>query len=272
MIQADCHVHSEFSSDSQAPVTDIIECAIKKGMHYFYLTDHHDIDFPINAAEGLDFQLDTPAYLQRLAKLKLQYRDQITVRTGVELGLMNTITDKLNAYTEAYPFDFIIGSSHLVRGIDPYYPSYYEGRTQTEAYREYFESIYENVQVFQNYDVYGHLDYVVRYGPTKNQGWNFQDYADVFEAILRTLIEQGKGIEINTAGLYKGLGYPHPHRDILNMYHDLGGEIITVGSDAHKPEYLGYGFDIARDLLESCGFRYYTLFHNRTPEFLPINR
>ncbi len=268
---ADCHVHSEFSSDSQAPVTAMLAQAISKGMKYFYLTDHHDIDFPIDAAGGLDFQLNTPRYLDRLQELSMEYSDQITIQKGVELGLMSHITDKLNAYISQYDFDFVIGSSHLVRGIDPYYPEYYEGRTQTEAYREYFESIYENALAYQNYDVYGHLDYVVRYGPTKNQDWNFHDYKDIFEAILRTLIEQGKGIEINTAGLYKGLGYPHPHRDILTLYRELGGEIITVGSDAHTPEHFGYGFDVAKALLLSCGFRYYTLFHHRKPEFYVLD-
>lgn len=270
MILADSHVHSEFSSDSTTPVTDVIEKAIQTGMSYFYLTDHHDIDFPIEAAGGLDFQLNTPLYLSKLSELKEHYQNQIEVRTGVELGLMKHIGEKLRAYVTEFNFDFVIGSSHLVRGMDPYYPKYFEGRSQTAAYREYFESIYENIQVFHDYDVYGHLDYVVRYGPSKNIDWNFKDYADLFEVILTTLIEQGKGIEINTAGLYKGLGYPHPHKDILTMYRKLGGEIITIGSDAHTADFLGYGFEQAEQLLLSCGFRYYTLFRNRKPDFLPL--
>lgn len=271
MILADCHVHSEFSSDSNAPVSAVIKQAIQAGMQYFYLTDHHDIDFPADAAGGLTFQLDTPAYLSALSDLKEKYGDQIEVRTGVELGLMKDSIEKLLSYVHEFSFDFIIGSSHLVRGMDPYYPAFFEGRSQKDAYREYFASIYENIQVFQDYDVYGHLDYVVRYGPTRNADWDFTDYADIFEAILTTLIQQGKGIEINTAGLYKGLGYPHPHRDILSMYRRLGGEIITIGSDAHTPEYLGYGFSNAEELLHSCGFSYYTLFKNRKPEFISLN-
>lgn len=270
MIAADCHVHSEFSSDSQTPLKELVTQALQKGMKYFYLTDHHDIDFPIEAAGGLDFQLNTPEYLNALASFKQEYEDQITIRTGVELGLMSHITDKLAAYTSTYPFDFIIGSSHLVRGMDPYYPEYYKGRSQTAAYREYFESIYENIKAFHDYDVYGHLDYVVRYGPTKNADWDFKNYSDIFELILSTLIAEGKGIEINTAGLYKGLGYPHPHKDILTMYRKLGGEIITIGSDAHTADMLGYGFAQAEQLLLSCGFHYYALFQNRKPEFFPI--
>ena len=271
MILADCHLHSEFSSDSEAPVEVMLKQAMDHHMKYFYLTDHHDIDFPPEAAGGLDFQLDTPAYLKRLQELKQAYASQIEVRFGVELGLMSHITDKLNAYTSQFEFDFIIGSSHLVRGIDPYYPEYFEGRSEVAAYREYFESIYENIQVFQDFDVYGHLDYVVRYGPTQNKNWDFKDYQDIFEAILKDLIQHGKGIEINTAGLYKGLGYPHPHQDILTMYKNLGGEIITVGSDAHVPENFAYGFDIVEQLLKKNGFRYYCIYKNRKPEFISLS-
>lgn len=271
MILADCHLHSEYSSDSDTPVTAMLQQAIDHHMRYFYLTDHHDIDFPPEAANGLDFQLDTPAYLNRLRELKQEYSGRIEVRIGVELGLMSHITDQLYAYTSTYPFDFIIGSSHLVRGMDPYYPEYFAGRSEIAAYREYFQSIDENVHAFQDYDVYGHLDYVMRYGPTKNQNWSFADYADIFESLLKKIIEDGKGIEINTAGLYKGLGYPHPHRDILQMYKTLGGEIITVGSDAHVPEYFAYGFDSVEELLTSCGFRYYCIYKDRNPEFIPID-
>ena len=270
MILADCHVHSEFSSDSRAPLSRIIECALTNRMRYFYLTDHHDIDFPIEAANGLDFQLDTPLYLEALDCLRDEYSDRIEIRTGVELGLMSHITDKLTEYTHQFSFDFIIGSSHLVRGMDPYYPAYYEGRSQKEAYLEYFESIYENIRHFLDFDVYGHLDYVVRYGPDKSMIWKFSDYSDIFEAILKELIQHGKGIEINTAGLYKGLGYPHPHKDILNMYREMGGEIITIGSDAHSPEYLAYGFKQAEKLLLECGFEYYCLFKNRKPDFYKL--
>ena len=267
---ADCHVHSEFSSDSETPVTDMLNRAVACGMKYFYLTDHHDIDFPVDAENGMDFQLDTPSYLTRIAELTDQYREQITVRTGVELGLMAHIADKLETYVSDYNFDFIIGSSHLVRGMDPYYPSYYEGRSQTEAYREYFESIYENTKTFQNYDVYGHLDYVVRYGPTKNQNYTYQKHADIIDRILRAIVESGKGIELNTSGFRSGLGQPNPCVDILKRYKELGGEIITVGSDAHKPEHVGADFDKACTILKNCGFQYYTIFEKRTPEFIKL--
>lgn len=270
MITADYHVHSCFSSDSDTCLLSIIETAIKKGLDTICLTDHHDIDFPVNA-EGMDFQLNTPAYLDTLSALRRQYADKIDIRIGVELGLMGHIAKEVREYTASYPFDFIIGSSHLVNKIDPYDAVYFEGRTEIEAYRAYFESILENATITKEYDVYGHLDYVVRYGPTKNQNFRYADYEDIFEAILKQIISDGKGIEINTAGLYKGLGYPHPHMNILKRYKELGGEIITVGSDGHTTGNIAYGFDMAEQYLLEAGFRYYTVFKNRLPEFRKLD-
>ena len=171
------------------------------------------------------------------------------------------------AFAKAHDYDFIIASSHLCHGKDPYYPSFYEGRNQEEAYLEYFESIPENLKAFSNFDVYGHLDYVVRYGPKKDAGYCYEKYSVVFEQILQRLIEMGKGIEINTAALAKGLREPNPCIGVLKRYHKLGGEIITTGSDAHTPEQIAYAFDRAADLLKDCGFRYYTTFAKRSPSF-----
>ena len=98
--------------------------------------------------------------------------------------------------------------------------------------------------------------------------FRFSDYADVFEAILKTIIEHGKGIEINTGSLYKNMTYAHPHPSILKLYKELGGEIITVGSDAHIPKYIGYDFETyARDILTATGFRYYCTFEQMKPVF-----
>ncbi len=269
MITTDYHVHSCYSSDSKTSIKDIIEAAIEKGFDSICITDHHDIDFPIND-EGMDFQLDIASYVSAIADYKEQYKEKIEIRMGIEMGLMSHIAQEVNACVNAYPFDFVIGSSHLVNKVDPYYPEYYEGRTEAQSYTAYFESILENAINIKDYDVYGHLDYVVRYGPTKNKNFKYTDYSDIFEAILKQLISDGKGIEINTAGLYQNLGYPHPHIDILKRYKELGGEIITIGSDAHITERIGYGFDVAAEHLKNAGFQYYTIFKNRKPEFLML--
>ncbi len=273
MIITDMHVHSAFSSDSTEAPEAIIETAIKKGFSYAYFTDHHDMDFPVSKEEpDMDFQLDFESYFQKLLELKEIYSNKIEVRIGVEQGICPPTAPNIAALSNRYPFDFVIGSSHLTSldNGDPYHPSYYEGKTNIEAYREYFMSEVENVKLTDGFDVYGHLDYAVRYCPDKSFVYRFDDYRDIFEVLLKSLIEKGKGIEINTAGIAK-IGFAHPHIEVLKLYKEMGGEIITVGSDAHKKEDIGFGFDVAEDLLKNVGFRYYTVFKERKPEFIKLN-
>lgn len=267
----DYHIHSEFSEDSEADLKDIIEKAVSLGMEKICITDHHDIDFPTDKY-GYNFLLDTERYIDTVKNYREIYKNKIDIRLGVELGLMEEIADEIKKYVKEYPdFDFIIGSSHLVHYVDPYYPAYYEGKSEAQAIREYFEAILENVRVIDDFSVYGHLDYIIRYCPSGEAAFHFTDYRDIFEAIFKILIENGKGIEINTGSLYKNMTYAHPHMDILKLYKEMGGEIITVGSDAHIPKYIGYGFeDTARDMLKALGYKYFCTFKNKRPEFNPL--
>ena len=153
---------------------------------------------------------------------------------------------------------------------DPYYPEFFDGYTEREAYEKYFSVSLARIRQIDCFDVLGHLDYVVRYGPNRNQYYSYEAYQEYIDPILKTLIEKGRGLECNTAGFKYGLGHPNPTEDILRRYRELGGEILTVGSDAHRPEHIGYDFHRLPELLKACGFRYYTIYHNRKPEFLPL--
>jgi len=269
-ITADFHTHSSFSSDSTVPLEEMLKQALASGLTHYCVTEHMDLDFPADFAEGLTFLLDTDAYFAAASRLKLKYASDLQLSIGVELGLQPHLAHRLDAYVERYPFDFVIGSSHLCHGKDPYLSAFYEGRSEEEAYREYFTSILENIRAFDGFDVYGHLDYVVRYGPGKDTRYSYEKYQDVLDAIITLLIEKGKGIEINTGGLKYGLKDVHPCTSLIKRYRELGGEIITIGSDAHKPENIGAFFSRAEEILKSLGFRYYTIFRERKPEFIPL--
>ena len=115
--------------------------------------------------------------------------------------------------------------------------------------------------------MYGHLDYVVRYGPNRDQNYSYDKYKDILDQVLELLIEKEKGIELNTGGLRSGLREANPCMDILKRYRQLGGEIVTVGSDAHQREDIASHFDRAREMLLDCGFTHYAVFEKRYPEF-----
>jgi histidinol-phosphatase (PHP family) len=267
-ITADYHLHSYFSGDSKAPMEDMIQQGISLGFTSLCFTEHMDMDYVyLKPEEKGMFDLNTDSYLYELASLKAKYENQIKILFGVELGLQPHLRRELAVYAKSFPFDFIIASSHLCNGKDPYYPYFYEGREDEEAYREYFCSILDNLKVFHNFDVYGHLDYVVRYGKTKDRDYTYEKYRDILDRILETLLELEKGIELNTGALGYDLKDFNPCTGILKRYRELGGEIITIGSDAHAPKDMGRGFSKAAEVLSACGFRYYTVFENRMPEY-----
>ena len=263
----DTHMHSHFSTDSQADTRKMIQASRTAGVDGICFTDHLDVDY--NSLSD-DFLLDIPAYLEEMQAVQREFSSEFPICIGIEAGLQPHLEKKLPELIKPYPFDFVIGSSHVVHGQDPYYPEYYIGKTEDEAYREYFESILENLAVFDFFDVYGHIDYVVRYGPDKNQFYNYEKFSDVIDEILRTLIEKGKGIELNTAGFKYGLGHPNPTEAVLARYRELGGEIITVGADAHKPEHAAYEFSKVPGILKTAGFQYYTVFQKRKPVFYKL--
>lgn len=272
MLRSDFHMHSNFSGDSKAALGHMVHGAVAKGLNIICFTDHNDPSFPYPVPEeqGM-FDLDTDRYFDCLMQTADLYKDKISIRRGVEIGIQTHIYKELSDYIRKYPFDFVIGSSHLCEGTDPYYPTFWEGRSLKDGLNVYFEDIRQNVHNFTDYDVYGHLDYIVRYAPNKNKDFRFADYSDILEDILKTIIANGKGIEVNSAGFRQGLDAPNPCADILKLYHSLGGEILTTGSDAHKPEDIAGDFKKLEALLLSCGFRYYTVFRNRKPEFIKID-
>lgn len=271
MITADCHLHSSFSGDSDTPMEDMVLQGIAQGLDTMCFTEHNDFEYP--DAEDLDgkiFLLNTDSYLYELANLKEKYMGKIRLLFGVELGLQPEAMRQNAAYAKSYEFDFIIGSSHLCHGKDVYYPDFFRGRSTQEALLEYFESILENVRKFSNFDVYGHLDYAVRYAPGKDEGYSYSVYRDIFDEILKILLDKGIGLEMNTGGIKDGMHDFHPCADVLKRYRELGGEIITIGSDSHNADNIAAHFQHAADVLKECGFRYYCVFEKRIPEYFRL--
>jgi len=270
MIIADNHVHSEFSSDSQAPMEQMIERAIQLGLKKLCFTDHMDYDYPPISEHNFIF--DPQAYMTKVSELKEKYKNRINLLLGIELGLQPHLSERLTNLVKSYPFDFIIGSSHVVDHEDPYFPQYWENQTKKEGIHRYFETIINNCKAFHGFHTYGHIDYIIRYIPGQTtalvkEDYLYSDYADILDEALKTIVSYGIGLEINTAGYKYGLGYPHPKLEIIKRYKELGGELITVGSDAHKPEHLCYDFHRVPELLKRVGFRYYTTFEQGKPIF-----
>lgn len=291
MITSDIHMHSSFSSDSESPMESMIQGAAARGLKTICFTEHLDYEYP--SADGtVLFEVDMAAYEKKLFELKNKYKNDIEVLFGIEFGLLPHLADRYAAVADAHDFDFIIGSSHLIpapwykRDLeyirehgtapkdmihgDPYETEFWEGRTVGDICDKYFQTIVNNIAAYQNFDTYAHIDYLIRYAPEKNKGYTYEKHAAVLDKALNTIIEHDLALEVNTAGYKYGLGQPNPQADILKRYLELGGEKITIGADAHKPEHIAYDFKKAEELLKTLGFKYYTVFKKRQPVMLPL--
>ncbi len=267
-ILYDYHLHSDFSGDCETPAKRMAEHALALGLHGICFTEHLDLDAPM--IDDIDFTFDAGLYFRKMQNLKELFQGKLEIRVGVELGMQPHMLADADQFASQWPFDFVIASQHYINGQDPYYPSFFEGRNERQCYEEFFKVQYDLMRRLSRWNTLGHMDYIVRYGPTQNTNYSFKAYADYIDPILRYLIENGKCLEVNTGGFKYGLGQPNPASDVLARYRELGGELITVGSDAHTPEYLAYDFDRAAALLAQLGFRYYTIFREGKACMIPL--
>jgi len=272
MINADLHMHSSFSGDSQEDMDRMIQKALAIGFKTICFTEHMDMDFPKNSIDPDDiFELDTDSYLKYFLEIKEKYSNSgINLLFGVELGLQPHLAATHLQYVHRYPFDFVIGSEHTTNRQDPYYPDYYANRSEYEAYSEYFQDIADNIDAFSDFDSLGHLDYVVRYGPNRNLEYSYSKYSDYIDSILNKLISKNIALEVNTGGFKYNLGEPNPSVDIIRRYKEFGGELITIGSDAHDHSRIGADFDKVYSILSNLGYKYYTIYENRKPRQIKL--
>lgn len=262
----DCHVHTNISHDGVSSIKEYLEYAPTIGVDEITFTEHYD-DYT-----GLNTKLKTLDIKEYYNKYLLHKENsKVKINFGIEIGLQPDLVEKTENIIKDYPFDFIIGSSHITCKKDMAMDkSFFEGYSRKEAYLRYFKEVLENIKLYKQFDVYGHLDYVVRYGGYDNKKIEYSEFNEILDEILINLIKKDKGIELNTSGIRYGLSSPHPNIEILKRYKQLGGKIITIGSDAHKIEDLSKNFLETIEILENIGYKEIALYHNRVPDFIKI--
>ena len=257
------HMHCEFSGDSDTPMEDMITSSIKAGMYGITLTDHLDLDYYSSPHR---FDLDIDSYRKHYDSLtdSSMYNKEFEVLWGIELGLQPHLAKKHEEIISTYNFDFVIGSTHQVDKIDPYFPEYFEKFGVKGGVRRFFEVTAENIEAYKNFDSYGHLDYIIRYSDEAKK-LPYEEYSDIINEILALLIDREKALEINTGAFKFGLKEPNPCIATIKKYKEMGGKLITLGSDAHKTEQIGVGYDKISGILKECGFNSYFTYKNRKP-------
>jgi len=257
----DLHTHSTFSIDSKATPEEIIHEARLRGIDILAITDHADF-----AAD--DSLFDPAVYIPAITALK-ERSENLTLLCGVELGIQAEHAGACRRFLHGHSFDFIIGSMHRAKALDLYNGQFYEGRILTDCWQIYLEESLKAFELCSDFDVMGHPDIIRRYHLTRNSSMP-EECSDRLDVMLKWLVNNGKGLELNTSGLRYGLDSMHPSDLFLRRFRELGGEIITIGSDSHKVDTLAADFDQAVAILKRNGFKYHAWFKNRVAHFAEL--
>lgn len=264
----DYHMHSGFSSDTDVAMSAMIESGIRKGFKQITFTDH--IDYEYNSPE-ISFDFDTDVYVAEIEKFRGLYGHQIDINLGLEIGIQPHILKQCEDLVKRVKPDFIIASLHNIHKKDLYLGDYFIGMTPEEALKASFDELCSMLDHFSDFCVIGHLDIVKRYSQAvlalpKSR---FVEYAT---PVLQKIINMGKGIEVNTSGLRQGLGETLPSYELLAHYRSLGGEILTIGSDAHQPGDIGHSFKEVLEKLQSLGFEHVYTYKQMVPTPITIEK
>jgi histidinol-phosphatase (PHP family) len=276
MYLTDFHMHSRCSQDAHDTMADMAAAARDKGIRHLCFTDHCDLDaFATGKPDPDCFRVLRPKLETAWAELRGRCPEGLEVGLGLELGEASHDPEHGAEIASWEALDFVIGSTHNLRNCRDFYCYPYHSLEECYALRDrYFQELTETARL-PFVDVIGHIGYLRRYIAKAGYPQVRVDMAscgDQVDTLLRTCVETGRGIECNCSGLRNAdIGETIPGADILRRYRELGGEIITLGSDSHCTADAGAGIREGHALLRELGYRYITVFRRRKPEFIPID-
>ena len=257
----DTHNHTSDSMDADFSAAEMCEGAVKNGLDIIALTDHVELD--VFKRDGFD--LDAEASYKHINKVKDEFAGRIKVLTGVELGEASYAPEDADRLLSEKDYDFVLGSIHNLRNREDFYFIDYS-KVSTEAIiLEYYNEI-KNLIHWGGFDSLAHLTYPLRY-IVGEHGFYVDEskFKGQVDEILTLLAEKDKALEINTSGLRQKLGRTMPDEDVIRRFRELGGRLITVGSDAHRPGDIGAGIIQSYEIAKRCGFGSIFYFENRKP-------
>ena len=261
----DLHTHSKYSFDGIASIEELCFASSERGVEILAITDHCDM---LDGPEGISAYLAVEeARAQEFFSLR-ERRQTPDLLWGIEIGNAIDRPQETSGFLQARSFDFVIGAIHfLPDGSDIYKLPYPNAAAVDAMFRSYFDSMLQLVKL-GGFDTLAHLDYPLRVLYQKVEEPTVARYRDLVEPILEGLVKRDIALEINTRGTYDWQNRVGPEEWVLRRYRELGGEIITIGSDAHAPEQVAWDFQKVPAILKQTGFRYFTVFKQRKPEFI----
>ena len=275
MVLFDNHNHSQFSFDGQrTSVEASARAALSAGLGGICFSDHCDHYVPPMKASFEDLKpeyFDVAEQQEEIGRVQDLLGEGVKILKGIEIGMYEECHEQIRNVLDSNSFDQVLASVHYIQQTDPYYGGYYEGKDWKQAYGGYLETIYREMTWLGDFDIMGHYDYIVRYASYPVTSIRYRDFSDIFDEMFRYLIYEGKALEINTKSYegHRGRIVELDH-NVLLRYRELGGEIISLGSDSHEPTRVGAGFTFHAELLKSLGFRWTAHYEQRRLVQLPL--
>lgn len=251
----DYHVHSSFSTDCSVSMEQMVQQGIAIGLHEICFTDHIDYEYEGSRHGRLCFEFEPSEYFAEIQRLRNKYSSSIVIRSGVELGLQPHVLGECQRIVTANDFDFVLASVHNIEKNDLSNLELESHYTINQIWETYFEELLYAIENFPQFQVLGHFDLPRRYSANLAMH-NLQNNYAIIETIFKTLISNGKGLEINSGGYYYGLNETNPSLALLKIYKNCGGEILTFGSDAHSLARLGEKYYETMQAIRQIGFKY----------------
>ncbi|WP_210469871.1 histidinol-phosphatase HisJ family protein [Sporosarcina sp. 6E9] len=257
MYLTDYHHHTDNSFDSKASMLEVCEQAIKNGLDEICFTEHFSVNPKVPTYGHLNFD----RYFSQINECRNRYNGRLVIKAGIELCEPHLLRDEYKEALIDFDLDFIMGSVHNIN--EEKLRIYMQNKDAHAVYQGYFEEVYALVS-HADIDILAHLDLMKRYAIDTIGNYKLADFHSIIEAILKKAIERGIGIEINTSGLSnKRVKEPFPSKEVLKLYKNLGGEILTIGSDSHRAETVGAHLGDALSLAKEVGFEYVYTFESR---------
>jgi len=260
----DYHVHSNLSVDAYDSVEAMCERAVDIGLTELVFTEHYDTD-PADEGHGFYSYEKSREAVERMQD---RFGDRLTVKLGIEVDYQTVYEEQIAEFLAGKDYDYILGARHWEQGALIGH-DYFEGRTEDEAYGRYFETVLPLVETGL-FDVLAHIDLVKRDGTGRYGTFVVEKWMPYIEPILQKLVDKGMGLEINTSGVRQSPREPYPGLAVVKRYRELGGRVLTVGSDSHRVAQLGVGLDTGMKLAREAGFTELTRFDGRKPVVAPL--
>ncbi len=266
MIWADFHMHTSASEDSDAPIAAMFDAAVAKGFQVVAVTDHVEM----TGYHTLGYDKAAVESWRMMEEAIPAYQDRLRVARGVELGQPLYDLPQAEALLAAYPYDFVLGSQHKLGDDVDYYFYDYTNVDVGEAMDRYFDATLELVE-WGRFHSLAHLTYPFRYIPPEKQPADYSRWQERIDAVFRAMAQRDIALEINVSGLRNPqLNSAHPDLPLVRRFRELGGEKITVGADAHKPEDVGAHIRDGLHIAEEAGFRYTAVYFGGKAEMCTI--